>query len=137
MRQLQNVLQQAIVKATGPVLIADFLPSELRDDAAARMNERGESPPSDLAPFVERQLRDGSSNLYSETTTFMDRYLLIQVMRATGGNQSKAAKILGLARGSLRGKIRELGISITSEVDAQQSADDDAELSPIGDVGTG
>ncbi|HEY2147215.1 MAG TPA: sigma 54-interacting transcriptional regulator, partial [Pirellulales bacterium] len=105
-RQLQNVLQQAILKATGPVLIADFLPSELRADAAAATDEGGESLPSDLAPFVERQLRDGSSNLYSEATAFMDRYLLIEVMRATGGNQSKAAKILGLARGSLRAKIR-------------------------------
>ena len=33
-RQLQSVLKQAIVQATGPVLISDFLPCELRTQEA-------------------------------------------------------------------------------------------------------
>jgi two-component system nitrogen regulation response regulator GlnG len=42
----------------------------------------------------------------------MERYLLTRVLRETGGNQSLAAKILGITRGSLRNKIRALGLSI-------------------------
>jgi two-component system nitrogen regulation response regulator GlnG len=34
------------------------------------------------------------------------------VLRETGGNQSEAAKILGITRGSLRNKIRTLRLSI-------------------------
>ena len=46
----------------------------------------------------------------------MDRELLIRVLRHTGGNQLQAARILGIARGSLRSKIRALGIGIDRNV---------------------
>ena len=42
----------------------------------------------------------------------MERYLLTRVLRETGGNQSLAAKMLGITRGSLRNKIRSLRLSI-------------------------
>ncbi|MGH7127758.1 MAG: helix-turn-helix domain-containing protein [Planctomycetaceae bacterium] len=42
----------------------------------------------------------------------MERYVLTRVLEKTDGNQSQAAKILGITRGSLRNKIRSLGISI-------------------------
>jgi two-component system nitrogen regulation response regulator GlnG len=120
-RQLQNVLRQSILKATGPMLIADFLPPELQAESAAGEGAPGDdSVASDLAPFVDRQLRAESNSLYAETTAFMDRFLLIKVMRATDGNQSKAAKLLGMTRGSLRAKIRALGISIQCRVMAAQ-----------------
>jgi two-component system, NtrC family, response regulator AtoC len=38
------------------------------------------------------------------------------VLRHTGGNQLQAARILGITRGSLRTKIRALGISIARAV---------------------
>ncbi|HSQ54546.1 MAG TPA: helix-turn-helix domain-containing protein, partial [Gemmata sp.] len=46
-------------------------------------------------------------------------------LRHTGGNQLQAARILGITRGSLRTKIRALGIkidrSIWSEDDQSES----------------
>jgi DNA-binding protein Fis len=51
----------------------------------------------------------------------MERQLLTQVLRSTQGNQLQAAKILGITRGSLRTKIRALGITIERAV----SWDDD------------
>ena len=44
----------------------------------------------------------------------MERSLLTRVLRHTGGNQVQAAKLLGITRGSLRTKIRTLGIQIES-----------------------
>jgi two-component system nitrogen regulation response regulator GlnG len=38
----------------------------------------------------------------------------------TGGNQVQAAKLLGITRGSLRHKIRELGITIKRAVGADE-----------------
>ena len=46
----------------------------------------------------------------------MERSLVTRVLRHTGGNQLQAAKILGITRGSLRTKIRTLGISIERSV---------------------
>jgi len=46
----------------------------------------------------------------------MERQLLTAVLRHTDGNQLRAAKILGITRGSLRTKIRALGITIERAV---------------------
>src|SRR6185295_5296641 len=111
-RQLQNVLRQALLQANGPVLIRDFLPPELHPDQATGNADNGDLPASDLRPLVEQRLRAGSVELYSEVTAMAERYLLTAVLRATEGNQSKAAEILGITRGFLRKKVRELGIAI-------------------------
>ena len=46
----------------------------------------------------------------------MEREVLVRVLRHTKGNQLQAARILGITRGSLRLKIRSLGITIDREV---------------------
>ena len=51
---------------------------------------------------------------------FMERTLLAKVLKHTGGNQSQAAKILlSITRGTLRTKIRELGITIHQAVQVE------------------
>lgn len=121
-RQLQSVLKQAIVQATGPVIIADFLPAELRSQeatAAAAAEEHGDT--GDLAALIRRRLEGGSRNLYAEALEEMERTLLASVLESTHGNQSKAAEILGITRGSLRNKIRQLGISIDHKIKLQEN----------------
>ena len=70
----------------------------------------------DLKSFLEGRLTESSQNLYAEAIEFMERYVVMRVLQTTGGNQSRAAKILGITRGSLRNKIRTLGISIAKSV---------------------
>jgi two-component system nitrogen regulation response regulator GlnG len=48
----------------------------------------------------------------------MERVLLARILQHTGGNQVQAARILGITRGSLRTKIRDLGITIARTVAA-------------------
>jgi two-component system nitrogen regulation response regulator GlnG len=128
-RELESVLKQALINATGTVITKDCLP-EVR--CAENMGERGCStlgiaeplgevaidhlPRSDLAGFIERRLEAGSRSLHGDATAMMERYLLTRVLRETGGNQSEAAKILGITRGSLRNKIRALRLSIDQVV---------------------
>ncbi len=111
-RELQNVLKHALLQAAGPVLISDFFPQKLRhseEDVAIVAGEDGEM---ELASFIEGRIRADSTNLYAETLEMIERYLVARVLREAEGNQSKAAKILGITRGSLRNKIRTLGVSI-------------------------
>ena len=46
----------------------------------------------------------------------MDRSLLPLVLEYTGGNQNQAARLLGIARQTLRQKLRDLGLHVTHEV---------------------
>ena len=124
-RQLQNVLRQALLQANGPVLISKFFPAELQpaeasSTSAVEIEEYG----GYLQPFIDERLNDGSNNLYAEAVEVMERCLLTSVLRSTEGNQSKAAEILGITRGSLRNKIRSLGISIDRQVHLSNEVDE-------------
>ena len=78
----------------------------------------------DFAEFLAERERSGSNNLYAESVEWMERHLITRVLQATGGNQSKAAERLGITRGSLRNKIRSLGITIGHVVNPDLSEAD-------------
>jgi two-component system nitrogen regulation response regulator GlnG len=114
LRELQSVLKQALLHATGPVLLPDFLPSLTNPESTSRATSAAGSP--DWDRFIQQRLREGSEDLYSEMLTHMERQLLTAVLAHTEGNQVQAARILGITRGSLRTKIRSLGINIERSV---------------------
>jgi two-component system nitrogen regulation response regulator GlnG len=127
-RELQNVLKQAILQATGPVLITEFLPAYLRQSGKGAVDEEdGDEAEGDLHGFVGQRLTADTNNLYAETLEVVERYLVTRVLRVAEGNQSKAAKILGITRGSLRNKIRSLGISIDRLVKIDEDSMDDSD----------
>jgi two-component system nitrogen regulation response regulator GlnG len=110
------------------VLISEFFPVELRQQAsAASESETGSAEKSsDLQAMIDDRLRAGSRNLYAEASEAMERVLLTTVLKNTQGNQSKAADILGITRGSLRNKIRSLGIYIDRMIHVQDDPAEDA-----------
>lgn len=124
-RQLQSVLKQALVQATGPVLISEFFPVEIRSHEATAETIGATAQESGLRTLIEDRLQAGSHNLYAEASEFMEQLLLTAVLRHTGGNQSKAAEILGITRGSLRNKIRLLGICIDRMINIQDQPIED------------
>ena len=52
----------------------------------------------------------------AELLELMERCLLKRVLEQTGGNQSRAAKILGITRASLRHKLQSLHLSMAHAV---------------------
>ena len=108
-RELQSVVKQALLRMTGTVLMTDFLPE-------TRTTEPVASAGSDLTAFVEQRLGAGSTGLYAECLARMEQELILLLLKQTGGNQLQTAKLLGITRGSLRTKIRALGIRIESAV---------------------
>jgi two-component system nitrogen regulation response regulator GlnG len=117
-RELQSVLKQAMLNASGPVLVPAFLPAVIQTGTPPKLN----GPVSaDWERNLQERIQAGSQDLYAEMLTLMERQLLTTVLRHTQGNQLQAAKILGITRGSLRTKIRALGITIGRAV----SSDDE------------
>ena len=71
--------------------------------------------------FIIRQ-RVGSDvrDLYAETHRQVDQLLLPRVLEHTRGNLQQAALLLGIARQTLRLKLRDLGLSVTRPGEAEE-----------------
>ncbi|NBO93411.1 MAG: hypothetical protein EBV06_14030 [Planctomycetia bacterium] len=74
----------------------------------------------DWDAFVRQRLEAGTRELYAEALERMEREILIRVLRHTAGNQVQAAQVLGITRGSLRNKIRTLGIRLGRSVSTEE-----------------
>ena len=83
--------------------------------------------------FIDEVLEAGGEELYAESLAMLEKYLFTRVLNHTRGNQSQAAKILGITRGSLRNKIRLLKISIGQvvSVEEEEDADEDQPAAPV------
>jgi two-component system nitrogen regulation response regulator GlnG len=119
-RELQSVLKQALLRASGPVLLPAFLP-ELSGTRSQTVPGSTSQDDLDVEAFIRERLGPGSEDLYAETHAHVDRLLLKLVLEHTGGNQHKAARLLGIARQTLRGKLRELGLHVTQSVENDEA----------------
>jgi two-component system nitrogen regulation response regulator GlnG len=116
-RELQSVLKQALLRAHGPVLLPDFLPELPEAPAGAAAPAGGGLDPD---AFICQRLGPDSCDLYAEYHRELDRLLLPRVLEYTGGNQARAALLLGIARRTLRQKLRDLGLHVTHAVEADE-----------------
>jgi two-component system nitrogen regulation response regulator GlnG len=111
-RQLENAVKRALVLGSSEVLSPEdfaFLGAEAR--AAA---ESGEVSLEDaLAAEIEREFASGEpADLHPRLLARIERPLIEDVLRRAGGNQLRAAALLGINRNTLRKKLTELGIEI-------------------------
>jgi two-component system nitrogen regulation response regulator GlnG len=127
-RELQSVLKQGLLKASGAVLLPAFLPDLQESGARNQESEKSASLTPDassltpgLETFVIRQ-RVGSEvrDLYAETHRSVDRLLLPRVLEHTRGNLQQAALVLGIARQTLRLKLRDLGLYAARPGEAEE-----------------
>jgi DNA-binding NtrC family response regulator len=110
--ELRSVLRRALVETKGTVVASDFLLSALGGEPAV---DTGRAlGVTNWRMFAEARASEGSQHLYADAVEEMERNLLRQVLDGTGGNQARAARILGITRGNLRKKIRTLGLELTS-----------------------
>jgi two-component system, NtrC family, nitrogen regulation response regulator GlnG len=113
-RELMSAIKQAMLQASGPVLLAEFLPAEFRSAAPAAMPEEGR--PLDLDAAIESALRNAPGRAYQAVLDAVDRALLSRALRETHGHQAKASELLGLNRTTLRTRLRALGMSVDKVV---------------------
>ena len=130
-RELQSAIRQALLHANGQVLFPEFLPEEVRTGRRPTSSAAADSPSGlKLESFIDDALTTGSEGLHAASIAVMERYLLARVLERTAGNQSHAAKILGITRGSLRNKIRQYHIAVGAVVstdDGQGNEENDGE----------
>jgi DNA-binding NtrC family response regulator len=93
-RELENYLESLLVMSDDPVLEPLTLPSDLETSA------EGSNPPG-LASLSG----SGASNL-TEALAQYERGLIDQAIQRAGGNQSRAARLLGVPEPTLRYRLR-------------------------------
>jgi two-component system nitrogen regulation response regulator GlnG len=106
-RELQSVLRQALLRASGPVLLAAFLPKALGETEHGQPTSPAAAVPAD-AFLIRQRIASDVRDMYAEAHRKLDRLLLPRVLEHTR-SQQQAAFLLGIARQTLRLKLRNLG----------------------------
>ena len=104
-RELENIIERAVVIAATDEITIDCLRPEVRDPSLAfEMVKRsaGTSAGIDIARGV---------NFYDEVKRF-EIDLILRALEQTGGHQSRAARLLGLNATTLNSKIKSYGIRL-------------------------
>ncbi len=112
-RELQSAIKEAMLRATGHLLLPEFLPVTLRGVTPSVVSSASEEV--DLHAFLEGLLDRGEKELHTRVVQHVERILFTRVLRATHGHQAQASEMLGINRSTLRAKLRELGISVEKQ----------------------
>src|SRR5205823_11239135 len=110
-RELQSVLREALIVATGPTLLPEFLslstpPASAETERAVPVDPQAATDWNSLAEALDEGMKSNQAELYRHLIQRFDALVLANVMRAVGGLQSRAAEALGLSRPTLRAKLR-------------------------------
>ena len=116
-RELENTLQRASVLATSDLLLPKDIPLGSAGAAPAEaVQVAGTSNHVAAAPLtteaaIEVLLKSAQADPNIELLPWLEREFTLYAMKATKGNQVKAAKLLGLTRATLRKRIDRFGIT--------------------------
>ncbi len=110
-RELENVIKRALVMATGDLITEEDLQGA---------TERAHPAPTDWTRLVRDELAktlDGPTSPatqgpYWHFVERLERVVITEALRRSGGNQIQAARLLGINRNTLRRKIVELEIEL-------------------------
>lgn len=115
-RQLQNCVRAAVYESAGPLVAPNPL-------ASGEAPAGAPAPAVDLGATIDALLRDGANRVYARATAVVERELITRALRATHGHLTQTSELLGVSRVTLRGKMRELGITLDKVVGAEDDAD--------------
>jgi DNA-binding NtrC family response regulator len=97
-RELENVIERAVVLSREPLIGADLLPEPIHRQAVQ-------------APAVQGLMNDGEFSFYQTMENF-EREIITESLKRTNGVQRRAAALLGLKATTLNEKIKRLKIDL-------------------------
>jgi two-component system nitrogen regulation response regulator GlnG len=118
-RELQSAIKQALLSASGHLILPEFLPDAVRQ---VRPAEAPVNPVAgDLERLIDGLLARGETDLHARVVGAVERTLFNRVLRHTHGHQAQASDLLGINRTTLRHKLRALGLGVDKVVNDGES----------------
>ena len=104
-RELENTIQRACVLSTSDLL----MPKDIPLGQMAAEPVAGGSTTKEEA--IEILIRAAQADSSVELLPWLEREFTVHAMRQTGGNQVRAAKLLGITRSTLRKRLERFGVT--------------------------
>ena len=113
-RELENAVERAAVVALGDTILAKDLPADVREQkpVVAAPDDVAAAIDAAMQPLYALARQDAKFKLMAA----VERELIARALAETGGNQVRAAKLLGITRATLRKRIEKFGIERRLEV---------------------
>jgi two-component system nitrogen regulation response regulator GlnG len=126
-RELQSTIKYGLVQATGGLLTPDCLPESLQQrarpsegpQAVGPGTDRGQAAPRKgkyhtIESYIGELLATGEPEIYRKVCQAVDRALLSAALRQSRGNKARASELLGISRTTLRAKLRDLRLFVST-----------------------
>ncbi len=113
-RELQSAIKQAMVRTPGTILLREHFPASITNDPSASEDSAFKSTlHASIHRLIKDLLSEGQLDLYKSVLEKVERQLLDEVLSHSAGNLSKAARILGISRPTLRTRLAALHEDVT------------------------
>ena len=110
-RELENLIERVLLFADGPFITAKDLPEPVRGGAGV---QAGAASPSS-SPAMEVPVGEvGLKDIVRMKAAELERDLIVKKLDETGGNVTRAARLLQISRKSLQTKMKEFGLRDTT-----------------------
>jgi DNA-binding NtrC family response regulator len=117
-RELANTIQKALIFSRGYPIRPEDISQIIQGEAVVR----AEGPPSDgsLRQWARKALiNEPGMEKFDHLIDQVASALISEALDITGGNRSRAAKILGVSRPTLQSKIEKYGITMETSVKSE------------------
>ena len=112
-RELENIIRRLSVLYSDEVLSAVMVLDELDRDVVQREDGSEDTLASILKVACRRLIKEGTDDErtpHQVATAWVEKPLIREALRATGGNRARASDLLGIHRNTLRTRISGLDI---------------------------
>lgn len=107
-RELENTIKKALLFSKGEVILPEDL--FISQDLPEKQKDQAIYLQEVLLGLVRKELGNATGSLYKDVVEEVERALFIETLKQVNGNQSEAAKLLGISRPTLKDKIDRFGL---------------------------